>query len=67
MESKSIYNMDLHEELTLPGCSYQSITRVPGGWLYSTYDADSQTVASAFVPLNDEFIVSTMRSRKGVI
>ncbi len=53
--SKSIYNMDLHENLAVSGRSYQLITRVPGGWLYSTYSEGGKDIACVFVPFNDEF------------
>ncbi len=56
MNNKSIYDMKLHDELTLHGGAYQLVTRVPGGWLYSTYTGNDMGVSSVFVPFNYEFL-----------
>ena len=56
MESPEIYNMKLHEEISLT--NWIDILRVPGGWIYQAsqlrYDGDNMAV---FVPFNNEFQV----------
>lgn len=50
---KSIYDLELHEETSFPGCN---IMRVPGGWLYSSWDYDKEHfMIPVFVPFNNEF------------
>lgn len=44
----SIYHMRLHECFQKGN---QSITRVPGGWIY----ANAMTLSGVFVPFNTEF------------
>ena len=62
--SKSIYDLELHEELLIAESQNKQtvVTRVPGGWLYSISNAISQKDGNyatnstvTFVPLNNEF------------
>jgi hypothetical protein len=51
---KSIYDLELHEA-TQPWKDF-NILRVPGGWIYeSISQIDGETIASVFVPFNNEF------------
>ncbi len=53
--SKSIYDLKLHETLWEMD-SGVNIQRVAGGWLYSSFDENEQTIYnSVFVPYNNEF------------
>lgn len=65
---KNIYELDLHESIDLRSSqsseksSVNTVTRVPGGWIYEyKKSANSRgggvavTVSGVFVPLNDEF------------
>lgn len=54
MTGKEQFEMKLNEENWE---SQYGIRRVPGGWLYMTYDASKDIISSmAFVPLNNEFV-----------
>lgn len=57
-EEKTIYDLDLHET-TSANNGTDSITRVPGGWLYERWryigNDDYEPFAVAFVPFNTEF------------
>ena len=51
MENKTIYDLNMHEEIEKEPELY--VRRVPGGWIYTdTGFADDQSV---FVPYNEEF------------
>jgi hypothetical protein len=54
--SVNVYNMKLHEKVFEGGTE---ITRVPGGWIYTTesYGVEEAhwSVSSVFVPFNNEF------------
>lgn len=60
-----IYNLDLHEVLVIEESigkrSTMTVTRVPGGWIYTTSGVSrgsnevSFGVTSTFVPFDDEF------------
>ncbi|KGO88396.1 hypothetical protein Q765_00320 [Flavobacterium rivuli WB 3.3-2 = DSM 21788] len=59
MADKTIYDLGLHESTkivsklgTQSNVEYK-VTRVPGGWLYSTVAQTGR--AAVFVPYNDEF------------
>lgn len=47
---KTIYDLELHEEIQL--LDSQFVKRVPGGWVYSYF---SDLNVSVFVPYNEEF------------
>lgn len=60
-----IYEMKLHDILT-PKDSDTQIQRVPGGWIYTTYQTEQYTqvdgtwsenyrLSSVFVPFDNEF------------
>ena len=54
---KSIYNMKLHETITID--TFLDILRVPGGWIYFTYHENGSTgildtTTSTFVPFNNK-------------
>lgn len=50
--NNNIYNMKLHDEITLAS-NHLTIIRVPGGWIYVNLYLD----ISIFVPFNYEFHV----------
>jgi len=60
----SIYSMKLHEIITLNPISIKnvavplfSIMRVAGGWIYLTWDTETQIyIRETFVPFDNEFI-----------
>ena len=59
-DSKLIYNMELHEEVSVSSSLY--ILRVPGGWMYKQYQSELGTDVGAysllsmtFVPFSEEF------------
>ena len=55
MSIKSIYELELHEEIQIPK-SYMWVRRVAGGWIYSEYgETAGDMVTSAFVPYHNEF------------
>lgn len=52
-----IYTLQLHEATFIRDC-YMSVTRVPGGWIYTKYvnrEGCPKAKGSAFVPFNNEF------------
>lgn len=48
-----IYQMSLHETFNVSPTL--AVTRVPGGWIYETYDDYTDTWYPTFVPFNNEF------------
>jgi hypothetical protein len=50
---KDIYELDLHENVIINRC--ESVTRVPGGWIYMWLHPDGISVTSTFVPWTPEF------------
>ena len=58
MNSKTIYELGLHESVSANNGT-DSITRVPGGWLYERWrwvEGDNyEPFAVTFVPFNNEF------------
>ena len=56
-EKKSIYQLKLHEELSLS--KWLCVFRVPGGWIYQTsrYEWDNTAV---FVPFSNQFYQEEM-------
>lgn len=62
MKTKSIYDLKLNETLEHfvegdehPHALAYSVIRVPGGWVYSSFDKGHNIGSSAFVPYNNEF------------
>ena len=62
MEQKTIYDLELHEVMTVKvktnGSEYPAVwwvTRVPGGWFYQDANPNRTTVSEFFVPFNNEF------------
>lgn len=63
MSKKSIYELVLNEttivqDITRGAASItQTVTRVPGGWVYMTEVSDTafRTLTSSYVPYSDEF------------
>ena len=53
MKEKNIYELELHEETGIS--KYFYATRVPGGWIYSSYNGSSDMQFQVFVPFNNEF------------
>lgn len=51
---EDLMNMELHAELCLDSlftdCLSVKIVRVPGGWIYTTFNLDSNIGSSVFVP-----------------
>jgi len=56
---KSIYELKLHEETIVvsQGALFVIALRVPGGWIYNSYDKGHQIMGSVFVPYHDGFAV----------
>ena len=58
---KSIYELELHETLEhfvsteIRDALAYCVIRVPGGWVYSTFDKSSKIGSSVFVPYDNEF------------
>ena len=63
IEDKTIFELDLHEELTVidEELSILIVLRVPGGWIYKQYEPNIEDKdifelnTQTFVPYNDEF------------
>jgi hypothetical protein len=54
--SKSVYEMRLHETIFAEDANLAStVLRVPGGWVYRSYDKSHNILGSVFVPFNNEF------------
>ena len=57
MSTRSIYKIELHEEMEVGANLY--VTRVPGGWIYkhtSVSINDAWNLSTVFVPFNKEFL-----------
>lgn len=55
MENKSIYDLELHERVYDGYNEFLKIVRVPGGWIYTVYEAGGTgSATSVFVPLDYE-------------
>jgi hypothetical protein len=54
MEGKTIYNLELHEDLILDN-ERTVVKRVAGGWLYSQQIRECNLYEVVFVPYNNEF------------
>jgi len=57
MKRKTIYDLDLHEDIELHTLTTNIIImRVPGGWLYDCHDYDKDEFKQGtFIPFNDEY------------
>ena len=66
---KELYDMKLHEHIIFN--STDTVTRVPGGWIYAACEIDR--VSQCFVPFNREFdeehqklrVMDRIRKKKG--
>jgi hypothetical protein len=53
-----IYKMKLHEQIFLTNTSGvlgTEVTRVAGGWIYTTFNFNHNISSSVFVPFDNEF------------
>ena len=51
----SIYDLPLHATCTVEdACLFTTAIRVPGGWIYRSYDKSSSILSSVFVPFDNE-------------
>lgn len=59
MTDKSIYDLGLHESVSVNNGT-DSVTRVPGGWIYERWryvgNDNYEPFSTAFVPFNTEFL-----------
>ena len=55
VKTKNIYELELFEESVLHqnDAVWESVKRVPGGWLY--HYTNTKTTTSCFIPFNNEF------------
>jgi hypothetical protein len=52
----NIYELELHQTLEMDDPHlYNTILRVPGGWIYRYFDMSRSMLTSCFVPFNNEF------------
>lgn len=52
----NIYDMKMHEmQAVEDGNLFTTTLRVPGGWMYRSYDKEHNMLTSVFVPYNLEF------------
>lgn len=57
---KVFYELKLHQVFTTAENSnchdlFTSVMRVPGGWIYRSFDKGNKIMAAVFVPFNNEF------------
>jgi hypothetical protein len=55
---KSLYELGLHEICpveTIDRELWTSVMRVPGGWIYRSFDKGNKMMCSAFVPYDNGF------------
>jgi len=57
----NIYKLRLHEFVSST-CTNHIITRVPGGWLYSSYHSAGDQVVQTFVPYHVNALVNEQKS-----
>lgn len=60
MSRKDIYKLDMHEvtmttETDLKDWLFTTVMRVPGGWIYRSFDKGNNIMAAVFVPFDNEF------------
>jgi hypothetical protein len=57
VDTTDIYDLGLHDEIQID--RYNTIMRVPGGWIYKSFigteSGNFNAVGMIFVPTNDEF------------
>jgi hypothetical protein len=61
-EQFTMKNHDL--AIAYDGNLFISYLRVPGGWIYNSYDKEHKILGSVFVPLNNEFMTVNMEPSK---
>ena len=55
--NKSIYELKLHEVSIVKDDSlFTKAIRVPGGWIYISFDKPNNIGTSVFIPFNNEFM-----------
>lgn len=55
--NRSLHSMKLHERMQFDdGGLFTCVLRVPGGWIYRSYDKSHGILSSTFVPFNNEFM-----------
>ncbi len=53
----NIYDLKLHEVLIVEdGSLFSTAMRVPGGFIYRSYDKSHQLLSCTFVPFDNEFM-----------
>lgn len=56
---KSIYELQMHEVTIVEGDPWSPLfttaMKVPGGWIYRSYDKGNQIMSCAFVPFDNEY------------
>ena len=55
---KSIYDLQIHEITpveTNDAELWTSVMRVPGGWIYRSYDKSHSMMSNTFVPFDNEY------------
>lgn len=60
--NKNLYELKLHESsVAVDGNLFIVCTRVPGGWIYNSYDKSHNILGSVFVPFDNEFQLSRVQ------
>lgn len=56
-QSDPIYHMKLHETIIAADARslFTEVLRVPGGWIYQSFDKSTQVMGMVFVPWHNEF------------
>lgn len=63
----NIYELKLHEQVVVSDSLLTTVClRVPGGWIYSSYDESNQVVSSVFVRYNSCFYSEATKASKEV-
>ena len=56
-QQKSIYDLKLHETSVVEDAFlFTVVLRVPGGWMYRSYDKAHQILTCCLVPFDNEFM-----------
>ena len=56
MTDNNVYELKLNEVAVVEDSNlFTTAIRVPGGWVYRSYDKSHGILSSAFVPFNKEF------------
>jgi hypothetical protein len=54
---KNIYELKLHKAAIVHDNNlFITALRVPGGWIYNSFDKSNSVMGSAFVPFHNEFM-----------